>query len=118
MSITRGIDLVRNGKDVAYVSWKNWVFDAWFGEYLREVRNLPYVNDPNNPYCVHHPTKEILQDMVNVIERRQFEICPGADVYFYDDTWEQDYAVRYAAGLRELIEKYQDGDTFDYYMMD
>jgi len=41
--ITRGIDLVRNGTDVAYVAWKNWVFDAWVGEYLCEVRALPFM---------------------------------------------------------------------------
>lgn len=36
-----GIELVRNGQLVELVSWDNWLFDHFVGDYLLMVKKLP-----------------------------------------------------------------------------
>ena len=121
MSITRGIYIVRNGRPAepsTGVAWKSWVFDKWVSEYLLQVRQLPFADDKSAPDTVCSVPKKVLLDMAAVLERKQFEICPEADMYFCEDEDEQAYGARYGAHLRRLAEMAQADDELLYYNAD
>ena len=115
MSITRGLDLVRDGKYIDGPGWKNWVFDAWVGEYLLEIQSLPLTHFKDYTCLI---PRNVLFDMIDILEKKQFDVCPRAYHYFSDSDREQAYAERYCKALQALMEKYQEGDLFYYYCID
>lgn len=96
-----GIELIRNGKLIDFVSWDNWNFDHFVGEYLLMVRRLPYALDLKNEPVACRLRKKVLQDLADVLEQQKL----GGD---------QIDAAQYVRRLRELAEKYLPGDQLRY----
>lgn len=109
-----GIELVRNGQLVEFVTWDNWLFDHFVGEYLLMVRKLPYVLELKDEPVVCFLRQKTLVDLADVLDRQQFEVCAPLFEYYRDDEYAQNYAAQYGPQLRGLARKYRPGDKLRY----